>query len=139
MSAKEMFDYFTGTLAADYTTTDLTVKPQRVLVERLSMKQKTFESDDGSVVVSNRSSRPIFTVTLQWTLGISEADAGTIYDFWADSSKGNGMERTFYWDHPTDGHDYTVRFFSDLSRTLTAGYDIHKISQIKLRVEGVKP
>jgi hypothetical protein len=46
-----------------------------------------------------------------------------------------GIERSFQWQHPDDGHTYVVRFACDLARERKA-YDIYGIMNVKLRVLG---
>ena len=139
MAAKYIYDYVSS-LAADYTTADLLVTPQRILTETIDKKQKIHEYDDGSIDVVTFSDVAYFNLTLQW-VSISESDAGTIFDFYAAAAKANGRERTFYFKHP-DGYTYTVRFLGPLSRVYTHGSMAggrREISQVTLRVEGYKP
>ncbi|NCC45138.1 MAG: hypothetical protein EOM18_16500 [Clostridia bacterium] len=125
---------------ADYTTTELSVTPHNVMTEESVKNQIIYELDDASAFVVNLSDS-YFLVTLEWTyLSDSSTDAETILDFWNHSTKGNGSERTFYWQHPIDGKTYTVRFMTPLRRVRSvdkpSGY---AVSQITLRVEGKKP
>jgi hypothetical protein len=137
MAEQEMYDYLSD-LVADYTTTELTVAPQQVITERGDKSQVVHKFDDGSVAVVSISDDNYFTVTLVWDM-ISKSDAGTIIDLWHDSSKANGRENTFYWDHPTDGHTYTVRFMDPLTRVQKAETPNYmEVSEVKLRVEGRK-
>lgn len=138
-----MSDYLSS-LTADYTDSTLSVSPQKTMTEAADKNQIVHEADDGTVAVASLSNQTWFTVTLQWEI-ISTSDSNTILDFWAGANKGNGRERTFYWEHPTekDGEGnamiYTVRFLEPINRVYTAGLVNHrKISQTKLRVEGVK-
>lgn len=133
MAAKEMYDYLTN-VSADYTSANLDVTPQKVLVEEGSKRVKINIGDDGSEERIALSSSTVFFVTLQWDV-LSEADAGTIVDFYNDSAKANGNARSFQWDHPTDGHTYVVRFDGPLSRSISVP-TIHGIKQVKLKVLG---
>jgi len=139
MAAKEMYDYLSD-VTADYTTTELSVAPQRILVEQGSMgSQVVHEADDASEQVITFSSDNIFFVTLQWD-AITEADAGTIFDFFHDTSKAKGKARSFYWQHPKDGHTYTVKFKSTLNRSYASNMPNHQaIEQVTLKVLGNKP
>lgn len=139
-----MSDYLSS-LTADYTDNNLSVTPQNTMVEAADKNQIVHEADDGTVAVVSLSDQTWFTVTLQWK-AISTSDSDTILDFWADANKGNGRERTFYWEHPTekDGEGdvvvYTVRFLEPISRVYSYNMPNHReIRQTKLRVEGVKP
>lgn len=138
MAAKEIYDYV-STVVPDYSTTALSVNPQKVLVEDVEKNQEVHGFDDGSERVINYDDDFVFHVSLQWGTGISEADAGTILDFFADTSKGNGFARSFKWDHPEDGHTYVVKFRSKLRRrykagAATAGY--RGVDELKLKVIG---
>lgn len=136
MAEKAMYDYLSDKTADNNET--LSVAPQNVMSEVGQLNQKIHEFDDGSVEVVEISSNNYFNVTLQWTIS-SESDAGTIMDFWHNSGKGNGRAETFYWDHPTDGHTYVVRFLEKLTRVRKAGLPNYlEVSQVKLRVEGRK-
>lgn len=125
-------DYL-STATADYTTTQLSVTPQNVVVEQFDKAQEVLELDDENVFVITYSSTPKVKVTLQWSEWLSAADAATIIDFWADTAKANGRARTFQWCHPTDGYTYVARFLSDISRTLNRPYTV---PQVTLLIEG---
>ena len=130
---------YLNSLAADYTTTELSITPQNTMTETAGRNQIVHEADDGSISVVSLSDSVIFTVTLQWDV-ISDADSNTIIDFWADTAKGDGRARTFYWQHPTDDNTYTVRFMGPLKKVFkTDLVTLREISQVELRVEGVKP
>lgn len=133
-----MADYLPDKLA-DYTTTTLSVVPQKTMLEEADKNQIVHEADDGTLSVVSLSDQTKFTVTLQWD-SITNDESDTIMDFFMNNLKGNGRERTFYWEHPTDGNTYTVRFLQPLSKTYTAGFVSYKaVNQTQLRVEGVKP
>ena len=76
----------------------------------------------------------MFRVKLEWA-GLDSTESGTIFDFWASSAIGNGIVNSFRWEHPTDGHKYTVRFDGDVSRSLYPG-SIFEHPQIQLRILG---
>lgn len=133
MAAKEMYDYL-STVSPDYNAT-LGVTPQNVLVEDSSWNQNVQETDDRTEQVLTLGG-PFFDVRLEWT-AITAADAGTIFDFFNDTSKGKGFARSFKWDHPLDGHTYVVRFRSKLKRTYsTAMPGYQQVDAIDLRVIG---
>lgn len=139
MAEKEIYDYVSD-LEADYTTTELTLSPQRVFTETVNKKQTIQEYDSGAIDVVTMSDTAYFNLVIQWT-AITKSDAGTILDFYADTAKANGRARTFYYHHP-DGHIYTVRFLEPLSRVYEPGNfagGYLAVSQLKLRVEGRKP
>jgi len=139
MAAKEIYDYL-PTKEADYTATELTVTPQRILTETADKKQVVHEYDSGSPDVVSFSDNPVCEITLMWP-SITESDAGTILDMYLDTNKANARERTFYFSHP-DGHSYTVRFLGPLSRKYTRNLmagSRRAVDQITLGVEGIKP
>lgn len=124
---------------ATYTTIELDVAPQTTMTEESVKNQTVHEGDDGTIVVTTLSSQPYFTVTLQWNM-INTDDSDKIFNLWNDPLKANGLGNTFYWQHPTDGETYTVRFMSNATKGYTAGLiSDRSISQLKLRVTGVKP
>jgi len=134
MAAKEMYDYLSAE-SPDYSTTTLTVNPQRVLVEESSWAQTVQEADDRTEQVLSLGG-PFFDVTLEWAV-ITEADAGTIFDFFNDTAKGKGFARSFKWAHPVDGHTYVVRFRSPLRRAYSADMPSYReVDAVDLRVIG---
>ena len=134
MAAKEMWD-FLSEVSPDSSET-LSVAPQNVLEERGFKNQIIHIGDDGSEERIVFSDSPMFYVKLEWE-SISESDSGTIIDFFYDPTKGNGRARTFKWAHPSDGHTYTVRFESGLSRLIKP--TIYGIASLELRVLGRAP
>ncbi len=134
-----MYRYLSA-VTADYTSTEIDIVPQETLTELLEKKQVMHEYDDGSIDVVSFSDSVFFTVTLQWDT-IVEEDAAIIFDFYASSTKANGIERTFYITLP-DGYTYTARFLKPLKRISTAdllGAGRQGIAQTTLRIEGNKP
>ena len=132
--------HYLSSMTADYTTTELDIVPHKILIETADKKQAIHEYDDGSIDVVSFSDTIFFNVALQWD-AIPVADAATILDFYASSTKANGRERTFYITLP-DSHTYTVRFLGSIQRSVTtnlmaAGY--RTVAQLNLRVEGNKP
>lgn len=135
MAAKEMYDYL-ASASADYTTTTLNIAPSRLLREIGMKNQVVRKFDDGSEERISFATAFIFYVEIEWE-GLSESDAGTILDFYFDTAKANGTTRSFKWAHPTDGHTYTVRFDSQLSRDYKAEHPgSHAIPAVRLRVLG---
>ena len=134
MAAKEMYDYLSS-YSTDVSDT-LTVTPQRILIEDGVKNQIVHVADDGSEEVISLATESQFTVTLHFD-AISEADAGTIFDFYHDdgsSAKGLGMAQSFKWAAP-DGHTYAVRFASPPTRSRKGGR-LYAIDTVKLRVLG---
>ena len=134
MALKEMADYFSSTLAADYTAETLSLPPSVVLVEEGDKNQVIHRAADGSRQVITFGSDSIFEVVIQW-LSLEPSDAGIIIDLFHNSSKANGFENSFQWSHPTDGHVYTVAFKTKVPREIsTPGY--HSVKKIRLDVLG---
>ena len=125
-------------VAADYTTTELSVAPQKTMTEQVRKSQIVYESDDGDPTVVSKSNKSIWTATLMWT-ALSETDAETIEDFYCDATKANGMERTFYWQHPKDPETYTVQFMTPLVKRYDASMPNYiGIASVQLRIIGTK-
>ena len=132
----DMSTYLT-TKVADYTTTELALVPQNVMVEEGVKNQIIHEFDDGTYDVVTLSAS-YFTITIQWDW-LSITDAETVLDFYHSSSKANGMANTFYWQHPLDSNTYVARFIAPLQRSdNVAKPNAKEISGVKLRIEGVK-
>jgi len=132
MAAKEMYDYLPVT-TADYAT-PLT-NPSQVLISERGLKNQFVNlGDDGSEERISLSSDSIFYVSVQWP-NKSESDIGQIVDYYHDTTKGNGMARTFQWTHPSDGHVYVVRFNCDVTRTIRRS-GIHGIPNCEFKVLG---
>jgi len=134
MAAKEMYDYLVAAgmdVTADYTATTLTLQPSRVIEEEAEKNVENLEYDDGSEDSVVYSSKPVFFVTLQFD-AISEEDAGTLFDFYNDTSKGNATARSFQWTH-YDTHTYVVRFAEKIKRGF--GRFAHSVS-VRLKVLG---
>lgn len=138
MAAKEMYDYLSDK-TADYTDTELDISPHDVMEEMGAKEQVEHKFDDGQVSIVTLSSDTYFFVNLVWN-HLTDADSGTIFDFWNDENKANGRARSFYWSHPRDGHTYTVKFATDLGRSYNAVIGSRSsISGMRLRVLGNKP
>jgi hypothetical protein len=80
-----------------------------------------------------------FDITLQWKI-LPTSDAGTIMDFWHDANKANGMENSFYWAHPVDGHTYVAHFISEITTFYKSEYpSAHvEVGSVNLRIIGRK-
>ena len=136
MANAEIWDYLSSTaVTPDYNAT-LSVTPQQVITEAGEKHQVAHIGDDDSEEIISFSDDSIFFVTLKWN-NLSEADAGTIFDFYHDSSKANGMARSFKWAHPgeTDSHTYIVRFATPLSRSIKPGF-LFGVASVKLKILG---
>ena len=129
----EMWD-FLSTQAANYVSTTLNITPQRVMTERGLKNQLVHLGDDGSEERITLDKDSVFYVSLQWDV-LGSTDAGKIVNFYHSTSIANGIARSFRWNHPTDGHKYTVRFDGDLSRMEIPG-NLFGISQINLKILG---
>jgi len=57
-----------------------------------------------------------FIITLDYEM-LSATDAATIMDIYCDSTKANGVQNSFKFQHPTDTYTYVVRFISGITRS----------------------
>jgi len=132
-----MASYFSGTKVADYTTTELSVVPQKILVEDGQKNQIIHEFDDGAIRVVTLSDI-FFNVTLQWTY-ITESEKDIIVDMYYNSSKSNGSVNTFYWPHPKETSTYVARFMTNpvVQNESDKPFGF-VIPEVKMRIEGVK-
>ncbi len=131
-----MYNYLTDK-TADYTLETLSIPSTTILPQTSRKSQIATGYDDGKMTVVNVASTSFFDIELQWSY-ISSTDYDTLMSLYHDSNKADGMRRTFYWLHPTDGHYYTVRFMGPLKTSYAPGA-IASIDLITLRVEGNKP
>jgi hypothetical protein len=139
MSEKTMADYLSS-VTADYTTTELSINPHDVLVESGGKNQSVHIFSDGQRgVVTIGDGDSTFEATCLWN-NLSVSDEGTIKDFFHDTGKAYGLSRSFYWQHPTDGNTYTVKFLSGLITEIRGRVPGRKsVQQLRLHVIGVKP
>lgn len=131
ISAKELYDFLSA-VTPDYNA-ELGISPQGVVSEESSKNQIIHMGVDGSEERVSFNSSSIFYITVGWN-ALSESDSGTIFDFYNDSSKANGMQRTFKYNYG-DGHTYVVRFDSALPRQGNSK-DRYGLPGIKLKVIG---
>ncbi len=132
MAAKEIYDYV-STVTADNNET-LTVVPSEVVEIGYRNQAIHLGDDETEEVVDLGGGSSMFKVILRWN-GKEAADAGTLLDFYHDSTKGNGMADSFKWDHPTDGHTYVVKFRSDVQRAIKE-LTIFGFTEITLKIMG---
>jgi len=139
MAAKEIYDYLSAVAVTPDYNVLLDISPQKVLYENASKNQVVHLGDDDSEAVISFSDDSIFIIRFLLE-ELSESDAGTVFDFWNDSVKANGRARSFKWqDHGVeDQHTYTVRFDSDISRTIRMS-SIFGFAEIKLKILGRAP
>ena len=127
-----MYDHLPE-VAADYAST-LSEALQVVLSERGLKNQFVNLGDDGSEERISLSSDSIYYVSVQWPCKTA-ADIGVITDWYHDTTKANGIARTFQWAHPTDGHIYVARFNCDITRTIRRG-GTHGVPNCEFKVSG---
>lgn len=113
MAAKEIYDYV-STISADYNFA-IGILPQGVVTEESNKNQVVHLGVDGSEERISYGTASIFYISIGWNV-LSESDSGTIFDWYNDPNKANGMQRSFkyVWG---DGHTYVVRFDSPLPRS----------------------
>lgn len=136
MSAHEIWDYLSTTpISPDYNAL-LDISPQKVLYEEGTKNQIVQLGDDDSEAVISFSDTSIFYIRLSWDV-LLESVAGTIFDWWHDTTKANGRARSFkFQDHGvTDQHTYVVRFDSDAIRSIRLA-QIFGFTEIRLKVLG---
>lgn len=135
MAAKEMWDYFSGTVTADYAAANLTLFGRGSVKERCFYNQKKHRPASGSPVTVTFGTTPRCYLEIPWGT-LNESDSGTIYDFYMDPAKAYAISRSFYYEHH-DGHTYTVMFDCDMERIQRLG-NLHGIT-VTLEVLGRAP
>lgn len=135
MAASEIYDYLSATpVTPDYTDAALSISPQGVLVEEGENNVKIHEAEDGTEERIVLASSPVFYITFPFN-GLNEADAGTVFDFYFNSGKGNGRARSFKWQH-VDGYQYVVRFDTKLNRNMIIAGSLYSFQEIRLKILG---
>jgi len=130
----EMWDYLSPS-TADYNSSNLNITPQHVLTETGTKNQVIHLGDDNSEErITLSGSTAMFYVTLQWTV-LTTTDASKLFNWYNSTALANARGRSFRWSHPDDGHIYTVRFDSDLSRLGQPG-NLFSIPTVTLKVLG---
>lgn len=115
MALYEMYDYLPP-MTADYAVT-LDNALQIIVSERGFKNQFVNKGDDGVEERISLSSSSIFYIGVQWPNKVA-SDIGDIVNLYHDTTKADGINNTFQWQHPTDGHIYVVRFNCNLTRTI---------------------
>ena len=139
MAAKEIWDYLNATpVTPDYNAI-LDIAPQEALWQDGYKNQIVQIGDDDSEAIISFSDDSIFYVRLRWKKR-TESESGTIFDFYHDTAKGNGIARSFKWeDHgTTDTHIYTVRFASKVPRSIEPA-SLFGFAEIRLKILGRAP
>jgi len=128
----EMYD-FLATITPDYTATTLAITPQGTVSEESSKSYIAHVGADGSEERIAFGTASIFYITLGWNI-LSEANSGTIFDFYNSATKANGCQRSFKYAFG-DGHTYVVRFDCALPRS-GSGMSRMGIQGVRLKVLG---
>lgn len=131
MASAEMYDYL-STITPDYNST-LSITPLGTVTEESQKNQVVHLGVDGSEERISFNTAPIYYISFDWKV-LSQSDSGTIFDFYNDASKANGMQRSFKYAYG-DGHTYVVRFDSKLTRS---GQHLSRlgITGVRLKVLG---
>jgi hypothetical protein len=131
MAASEMYD-FLSTITPDYNAT-LSLSAKGVVSEESQKNGMIHLGVDGSEERISFNTNSIYYINI--SLGVlSEADSGTVFDWYNDSAKANGMQRSFKYAFG-DGHTYVVRFDCKLTRSgkrLTS----YSVDGVRLKVLG---
>jgi hypothetical protein len=134
MAAKEMYDYLSNAVADNDITVSLS--PSEVIREIGEKRQEIHFGDDKSEEVVELGDGSLFHVDMKWQ-NISEADAGTLVDYFHSSSGWDGFAKSTYWTHPTDGHTYVIKARMALPRDINA-VARHAVAGFRVKVMGIK-
>ena len=113
-----------GFLSATYGYTDpgvpdynaaIGILPQGEVTEESNKSQVVHVGVDGSEERITFGTRSTFYININWNL-LSTTNSGTIFDWYNDPAKANGMQRSFKYAWG-DGHTYVVRFDCKLPRS----------------------
>jgi len=131
MAASEMYD-FLSTITPDYNAA-IGITPKGTVSDESQKSGVIHIGSDGSEERISFGTASIFFITIGWNV-LSESDAGTIFDWYNDAAKANGMQRSFKYAFG-DGHTYVVRFDSTLTRS-GRNLSSYGISGVRLKVLG---
>ena len=131
MAASEVYDYI-STITPDYNAA-IGILPQGEIVEESLKSGIVHIGVDGSEERIAFGTASTFFININWNQ-LTESNSGTIMDFYNDSAKANGMQRSFKYTWG-DGHTYVVRFASALPRSGNAMSRLG-IKNIRLKILG---
>jgi len=126
-----MYD-FLSTITPDYNAA-IGITPKGTVSDESQKSGVIHIGSDGSEERISFGTASIFFITIGWNV-LSESDAGTIFDWYNDAAKANGMQRSFKYAFG-DGHTYVVRFDSTLTRS-GRNLSSYGISGVRLKVLG---
>lgn len=136
---KEIWDFLSSTTVIPDYNGILDIKRAVDITEDGVKNQIVHIGDDNSEEVISLSDESVFYVNIGWD-GLTESESGTIYDYYHDTDKGNGMANSFEWTHYNenpDPHNYVVRFASSVPRVINKGMSaIHSMTGVKLKILG---
>ncbi len=129
MAASEPWDFLSTGVLPD-TTVELNLTARGILAEHGVLNQVVHLSDAGGTaeeVVTLSTVREFF-LDVPWN-NMDESDSGTIFNFWANATLGDGKGRRFPLVHAygTQTHTYISRFDSNITRDIMEG-NIHRSS-----------
>jgi len=137
MAAKIMADYLSATSSPDYSAVALTTPNTKVLSERMFFpSQQRLKTQGVAYSASSPVDDPQFIVTLELNI-TSQADNGTLHEYWNNTAKAFGIARSFNWDHPTDGETYVAKFFDDGLERAIALVDRYGFGTVRLLILGL--
>jgi len=127
-----MFNYLSN--ATPDVTDTLSINPRGTMTEYIEFEQFVDITDDYTEERGTLNNEKAFKVTIPFS-ALTETDADTVFDLYHNSSKANGKENSFVWQHPTDGHSYVVRFDCNLQHSRHYP-QYSSYSQLTIRVLG---
>ena len=92
----------------DCTSGTLSVAPHNTVTYAAGRHQKILifdEVDESRISIDDDY---VFFTDIKWEL-IPASNSGIVIDYLLSWDKGNGIARSFKWQHPTDGETYVVR------------------------------
>ena len=131
MAAAEIYDYV-STITPDYNAA-IGILPQGDVTEESVKSQVVHYGVDQSEERISFGTTSTFFINLSWNQ-LTEANSGTIMDWYNDPTKANGTQRSFKYAWG-DGHTYVVRFASNLPRSGNAMSRLG-IKNVRLKILG---
>ena len=128
---------YLSNVAADYTAVELSLTPTDVMQFLCVKDQKVLYNGSDIFRAIPLNTMVNFEILLSFG-NITPDEGGTVMSMWCDSAKANGRENTFYFQHPTDGNTYTVRFNSEITHVRHT-HPLVSVTNVSLLAIGNKP
>ena len=103
-----MFGDYLSAATADFSDSTLTLTPHNTMGYAVNQHQDVIPFEDATETRLDLDDAPSFFTDVTWS-NLTATNCGIALNYMMASGRGNGVTRTFEWQHPTDGYSYVVR------------------------------